>query len=65
MQRMEKVMKIYHSKAEVPKDYEYWLTRPMSERLAALEYLRSVAYPDYDPRGPIQRVYRVVTRERR
>ncbi len=64
MQQKDSVIRVFTSHDTVPKDYVFWLTRSVSERLAALEELRRLSYPNYDPRGPIQRVYRVTTLKR-
>jgi DNA-binding HxlR family transcriptional regulator len=48
---------------EQPSDHEYWLTQPVSERLAAVEQLRLEAFPLSNPdnhaKHRLQRVYRV------
>ena len=48
---------------EEPPAREYWLTRPVEERLAAGEEIRRRAYgPDYDATQRLQRVCRIVRR---
>lgn len=48
---------------EEPPDRDYWLTRPVGERLAAGEELRTRAFgPHYDARQRLQRVCRIVRR---
>jgi hypothetical protein len=42
---MEKVITITSHKDQ-PKDLAYWLSRPVVERFAALEFLRRQAHPD-------------------
>jgi hypothetical protein len=44
------------------RELAYWLSRPASERLAAVEFLRSQVV---EPGARIQRVLRVVDRARR
>ncbi len=55
-------------------DLAYWLSRPVTERFAAVEWLRQQQHAgDVDPvtgepvdlEAPIQRICRVVQRERR
>lgn len=60
---MEKVLKIV-SLYEQSNDYEYWMSRPISERLEAIEILRNQYIQfreDVEPR--LQRVCRVIKRE--
>ena len=57
---MEKVLKIV-SLHEQPNDYEYWISRPVSERIDAIEILRNQYIKfrkDVEPR--LQRVCRVI-----
>ena len=57
---MEKVLKII-SLHEQPNDYEYWISRPVSERIDAIEILRNQYIKfrkDVEPR--LQRVCRVI-----
>ena len=57
---MEKVLKIVSLK-EQPSDYIYWLSRPITERLDAIEILRQQYlefHKDVEPR--LQRVYRII-----
>jgi hypothetical protein len=61
---MEKVISRYPLKAQ-PRDTEYWLSRPVAERLAAVEQLRQnwlVANPDAIQ--GLQRVCRIAKRTR-
>ncbi len=48
---------------EQPSDRDYWLSRPVSERLAAVEQFRLQMYPLSNPdnhaKHRLQRVYRV------
>jgi hypothetical protein len=44
------------------RELAYWLSRPPSERLAAVEFLRRQII---DPGARLQRVLRIVDRERR
>lgn len=46
-------------------DREYWASRSMQERLAALEVLRSLTYPDPERPPGVVRVLRVTSREGR
>ena len=62
--RLQRVMRV-RSRAELDEDrerLEYWLTRPPEERLAALECLRRQWV---EPGTRLQRVLRIVDRERR
>ena len=56
---MEKILKIVPLH-EQPNDYEYWLSRPVSERINAIEILRNqyIKFRDVEPR--LQRVCRVI-----
>jgi hypothetical protein len=57
---MEKIIKIVPLK-EQPLDYIYWLSRPITERLDAIEVLRQQYlefHKDVEPR--LQRVCRVI-----
>mgnify|MGYP006287601939 CR=1 FL=1 len=57
---MDKVLRIAPLK-EQPSDYIYWLSRPITERLDAIEILRQQYlefHKDVEPR--LQRVCRVV-----
>ncbi len=48
---------------EEPSDRDYWLTRPVQERLAAGEEIRRRTFgPGYDASQRLQRVCRVVRR---
>jgi hypothetical protein len=61
---MEKVV-LRTTLKEQPSDRDFWLTRPVSERLAAVEKFRLQAYPLSNPdsiaRHRIQRVVRMTT----
>lgn len=48
-----------------PSDYQYWITRPIAERLDAVEMLRQ-SYLSFCPDVParLQRVYRVTQQSR-
>lgn len=48
-----------------PSDYQYWITRPIAERLDAVEMLRQ-SYLSFLPDVPtrLQRVYRVTQQSR-
>lgn len=57
---MEKILKII-SLHEQPNDYKYWLSRPVSERIDAVELLRNQYIKfrkDVEPR--LQRICRVI-----
>lgn len=63
-QAMEKVVARYPLKAQ-PKDTDYWRTRPLAERLDAVELLRREWMRDHpDAVEGLQRICRVVTRSR-
>lgn len=48
---------------EEPDDVEYWMSRPETERISAVEELRQAYYgADYETRMPMQKVYRIVKR---
>jgi len=47
---------------DAPEDYDYWKTRSHEERIAAVEFLRQSLYGTVKPR--LQRVYRIIKRER-
>ena len=60
---MEKVVKIVHLK-DKQSDYSFWLTKGLSERLEAIEMLRSqyIKYrKDVQPR--LQRVCRIIDKK--
>jgi hypothetical protein len=64
---MERVIKAIKRKDEAAADLAYWLSRPMAERIAAVEVLRQQAFgtqadPDVEQR--LQRVCRVAQRQR-
>jgi len=46
-------------------DVEYWLSRPVQERLEAIEFLRRTFYGDAFAGQRLQRVIEVVKLERR
>jgi len=57
---MEKILRIV-SLHEQPSDYEYWISRPVSERIDAIEILRDQYIKfkkDVQPR--LQRICRIV-----
>lgn len=55
-------VRVYRT-GEEPPDWEYWLSRPPAERLAAGEDLRRRYYGhDYDAAGGFPRLCRVVRR---
>ncbi len=62
MSVMEKVI-LRTTLKEQPTDRDYWLSRPVSERITAVEQLRLQAYPLSDPdsraKHRLQRVYRI------
>jgi hypothetical protein len=65
---MQRTLKVVPRKAQAKQDLEFWLSRPMAERIAAVETLRQEAFAadpslDADPR--LQRVCRVTRRTRR
>ena len=57
---MDKTVKIYEMGKE-PKEREYWLSRPVTERFRALEQLRKTFHGNATER--FQRVYRVIEQE--
>jgi hypothetical protein len=61
---MEKVVKIFSLK-DRQSDYSYWMSKPVQERLAAIETLRQQYIKfnkDLQPR--LQRVCRVISRRK-
>lgn len=59
----DRVVKIINvSKRSTSDDVAYWMSKPPSERFAAIEFLRSQQY-ETPPR--LQRVFRIVQREGR
>ncbi|MCE4539489.1 hypothetical protein LXT12_19750 [Pelomonas sp. P7] len=65
---MLRVLKVTHRHSQPADDLAYWLSRPMAERIAAVETLRQQLLPpnesgDAEPR--LQRVCRVAQRSRR
>lgn len=57
---MEKVLRIV-SLHEQPSDYAYWISRPVIERIDAIEILRNqYIYFKKDAKSRLQRVCRVV-----
>ncbi|MBI4578819.1 MAG: hypothetical protein HY718_03900 [Planctomycetes bacterium] len=61
--RMDKTVLKLGKLTDPPDDYEYWQTRPLHERLAAVELMRQIAY-GYDPATErLQRLLEVVKRE--
>ena len=61
--KLQKVVtKLTLEEASDPRrDLKYWLSRPSSERIAAVEYLRKQYYGDA---GRIQKVVRIVKMEK-
>jgi hypothetical protein len=64
---MDRVIKKVQREEEAAADLAYWLSRPMAERIAAVEVLRQQAFgakaePDVEQR--LQRVCRVAQRQR-
>jgi hypothetical protein len=62
---MQPVVRITRLKDQARDDLRYWLSRPVAERLAAVEQLRrdhEGVTADAEPR--LQRVYRLVKRAR-
>jgi hypothetical protein len=55
---MDKTKLVVASLDDPPDDVEYWLSRTPEERLAALEFMRQIAY-GYDPASA--RLQRVLT----
>ncbi len=71
---MNRIVHLTTLRRQSAEDLAYWLSRPVTERLAAVEWLRQQHHAgDVDPvtgepidlAAPIQRVCRVVQRERR
>jgi hypothetical protein len=58
---MEKVLKIVPLH-EQPNDYEYWISKPVSERIDAIEILRNqyIQFRKKDVESRLQRVCRVI-----
>jgi len=52
-----------HTLGEEPKDYEYWLTRPPLERLAAVETIRCMHHGEECSSWRVQRVLEIVDLE--
>ena len=67
--RMERCVRIttgQQLRREGNADLRYWLSRPVEERLAALEQLRQQYIREhFDAEPGLQRVYRVTQRQRR
>jgi hypothetical protein len=62
---MQPVVRITRLKDQARDDLRYWLSRPVAERLAAVEQLRrdhEGVTADAEPR--LQRIYRLVKRAR-
>ncbi len=54
--KVVKIMKM----SEQRSDFEYWQTRPVAERLAALEEIRAEYHgKDYESQRGLQRVFRI------
>jgi hypothetical protein len=60
---IEKVVRKYSLRdpAATRADLEYWLSRPLEERIAAVEFLRRQMHGDLPP---LQRVVRIIKRQR-
>lgn len=60
---MEKSLKIV-SLHEQPNDYEYWISRPVSERIDAIEILRNqyIQFKKKDIEPKFQRVCRTINK---
>ena len=64
---MERVFKKVKRSGEAAADLAYWLSRPMAERIAAVEVLRQQAFGEKAPRDAeqrLQRVCRITQRQR-
>lgn len=64
---MQRTLKIVPRKDQAKQDLEYWLSRPMADRIAAVEVLRQEAFaadPSLDAEPRLQRVCRVARRAR-
>ena len=64
---MERVVTKVHRSEEAAADLAYWLSRPMAERIAAVEELRQQAFVNQVPADAeqrLQRVCRVTQRQR-
>lgn len=64
---MERKVTKLMQRQQAAADLAYWLSRPVAERLAAVELLRQQALgtpPDHDAEPGLQRVCRVARRAR-
>lgn len=64
---MERVIKKIHRNDQAAADLAYWLSRPVAERLAAVEVLRLQAFAGLSTNHAeqrLQRVCRVAQRQR-
>jgi hypothetical protein len=64
---MDRVIRKIHRKNETAADLAYWLSRPMAERIGAVEVLRQQALGSkegLDAEQRLQRVCRVAQRQR-
>jgi hypothetical protein len=57
---MGKVVKII-SIHDQTSDYEYWMSKTITERFEAIEFLRKQYSTDYDPTSRIQKVCTITT----
>jgi hypothetical protein len=65
---MQRTLKVVPRTAQSKQDLAFWLSRPMAERIAAVETLRQDAFaanPGLDADARLQRVVTVVRRTRR
>ena len=62
---MERVLKKVKRSDEPAADLAYWLSRPMAERIAAVEVLRQQAFGEKAPSDAEQRLQRVCSVVRR
>jgi hypothetical protein len=65
--KVEKTLTLQKTKHQAAADLAYWLSRPMAERIAAVEVLRlqAFAHTPNDAEQRLQRVCRVTQRQRR
>jgi hypothetical protein len=64
---MEPLLKKVQRRDEAAADLAYWLSRPMAERIAAVEVLRQQAFGDQgnrDAEQRLQRICRIAQRQR-
>lgn len=66
--RMRRILTVISRQQQSTADLAYWRTRPMAERIAAVEFLRqqvSGATPSDNVEPRLQRVCRIAQRKRR